>query len=158
MRVWVHLSWLLLLPLAALAQPPMPPRLLPPPHLLLHQKSVQDDLKLTQQQFLKIRELMFRDMQQLKQLQASLPAEEFKQKMHEMFKEKDKKVVALLQPSQQKRFKQIVLQLKMPRVFTEDAVATQLKLDEDQQQQMRSSWTPPLWSRRNYSRAGPSPR
>ena len=130
---------LVLFQAAAPAQPPKPPPGPPPGshvHFLLHQKPVQDDLKLTQQQFSKIQEQIFRDMQQVKQLKASLPPEQFKEKMHELFKEKDKNVLALLQASQQKRLKQIMLQVQVPRVFTDRTVAKELKLDDEQQQQM----------------------
>lgn len=139
LRAFLSLG-LVLLPTVVLAQPPGPPKGPPPGppplHILLTQKSVQDDLKLTQQQIAKIYEQMQRDMQQMKQFKP--PPEQFKEKMPEQFKEKDKKLVALLQPQQQKRLKQITLQLQIPRVFTDPAVAEELKLDDDQQQQMRT--------------------
>ncbi len=133
---------ILLSPAAVSAQPPgppPPPPLLPPAHLMLHQKSVQDELRLTQQQAVQIHQVMLQEMQRMKQLMAGKrPGEGPPPMMHEHFKEIDKKILAVLSKAQQKRLREVTLQVVTPRVFTDADVAAELKLDEEQQQQMRA--------------------
>jgi Spy/CpxP family protein refolding chaperone len=103
---------------------------------LLGQKSVQEELKLTDDQVKKVTDLtqkqreLFRGVQDLSQ-------EERAKKMQELQKENQKAVADILKPEQAKRLKQITLQLRGGRALTDPEVAKELGLTAEQKQKVK---------------------
>ncbi len=106
------------------------------PLMLLGQKSVQDELKLTDDQVKKVQELAekqrdaFRDFQNLDQ-------DERRKKLQEMAQSNQKAIGAILKEGQLKRLKQITWQQQGPGAFRDPEVASALKITDEQKQKMR---------------------
>src|SRR5262245_14857350 len=81
------------------AQPPggMPPSPMgpPPPTMLLSQKAVQDELKLTRDQLRKIGEVRTKEMQTLRP-QPGMTPDKFEEKMEQAVKESEKALANIL--------------------------------------------------------------
>jgi hypothetical protein len=103
--------------------------------MLLKQKSVQDELKLTEAQVGKVKEAADQEMRAFNDLY-SLPLEEHAKRLKELSKEGDLKAVQILNPGQEKRLRQISLQVQGPRVFADPKLSQELSLTEDQKQQV----------------------
>lgn len=103
----------------------------------LTQKSVQDELKLTDDQVKKFTELQekqrggFRDLQGLSQ-------EEVRAKMQERAKETDRAISEGLKPEQLKRLNQIYYQQRGADTFTDPEVQKALGFTDDQKQKVEA--------------------
>jgi hypothetical protein len=103
--------------------------------MLLKQKSVQDELKLTSAQVKEVEAAAEKEMRAFNDL-FSLPPEEHAKRLKELTKENDQKAVRTLSPGQEKRLRQIRLQVQGPRVFTDPQLAQELNLTEEQRQRV----------------------
>ena len=105
--------------------------------MLLGQKSVQDELKLSEDQVKKVNEgtlKMFGEFAGLRQLSQ----EEQQKKMKELREESDKAVADILKPEQAKRFKQIHLQQLGVMAFSDDPIVKDLKLTDEQKDKIKT--------------------
>ncbi len=100
---------------------------------LLAQKSVQDELKLTEDQIKQVTEQSEKQRESRGSLQ-DLSQEERRAKLTEQTQASDKMVAALLQPAQLKRLKQISLQQRGGRAFSDPEVAQSLALTDKQKE------------------------
>jgi Spy/CpxP family protein refolding chaperone len=106
------------------------------PLMLLAQKPVQDELKLTDEQGKQIREQMRKQRETFGGLQDLAP-EERRQKMEEIARANEKFLAEVLEPGQRKRLRQINLQLQGPRAAVNPQVAAGLNLGDEQKKQLR---------------------
>jgi len=106
------------------------------PLMLLMQKSVQDELKLTDDQIKQAEELAAKQREARQTLQ-DLSQEERGKKIQEMNKANEKAVSQFIKPNQAKRLKQISLQLAGAQAFINPEVATELKLTDEQKQKIK---------------------
>jgi Spy/CpxP family protein refolding chaperone len=104
---------------------------------LLTQKSVQQELKLSDEQIKKLTELADKQRQTLAEL-GNLAREERQQKMREQTQAADKAVAEILQPEQQKLLKQIVLQQRGAQALSEPEVADALGLSAEQKEKLKT--------------------
>jgi hypothetical protein len=103
--------------------------------MLLGQKSVQQDLKLSDDQVKQLKEAgekMFKEFAGLR----DLSREEAGKKMQELRKEGEKQVAKILDKKQAKRFKQIGWQLQGSRAYSNPEVAKALSLTDDQKKEI----------------------
>jgi Spy/CpxP family protein refolding chaperone len=98
---------------------------------LLQQKSVQDELKLSEEQVKKIKELSDKQRESFRGLR-DLSQEERRTKMEEARKANEKAVAEILKPEQLKRVKQISLQQQGARALANPEVAKTLNLTSEQ--------------------------
>ena len=113
-----------------LAQPPGGFRG-PGPLMLLGQKSVQEELKLTEDQIQKVQAAAEKQRESFQGFR-DLSDEERGKKFQEMAKENEKFVADTLKPDQAKRLNQISLQQQGGRAFADDKLAKDLSLTDDQ--------------------------
>jgi Spy/CpxP family protein refolding chaperone len=99
---------------------------------LLTQKPVQEELKLTDDQVKKTRELTRRMRDQL--VRAVEDGE--RAKVFEIIRKTEPDLYALLTPEQGKRLKEICLQERETRAFEDPAVARELKITDGQKKQL----------------------
>src|SRR5262249_13793683 len=99
-------------------------------------KSVQEELKLTDDQLAKVKELADKQLKAREELQKGDRAEFFK-KMMELSQAQDKEYLALLKPEQGKRLKQITLQVQGARALQSTDVAKELGITTEQQEKFR---------------------
>jgi hypothetical protein len=104
--------------------------------MLLGQKSVQEELKLTADQVGKVTALQ-QKQQGARQGLADLSQEERTKKMQELAKENDKAVADLLKPEQSKRLKQILLQQQGAIAFNNPEVAQALNFTAEQKAKLK---------------------
>jgi hypothetical protein len=111
-----------------------------PSWMLVSQKSVQEELKLTGEQVKKAEELSEQLREKQRDLRESLqdlePAEARK-KMQEINQANDKAVAAILKPEQVKRVHQISRQLAGAQAFNNPEIASELKLTDNQKQEIQ---------------------
>src|SRR5262249_33372774 len=112
---------------------PRPPRFDLTLLMLLKQKSVQDELKLTPAQVTVAEEGAESEMRAFNKL-FSLEPEERAKRRKELTKENDQMAVRILTPEQAKRLRQISLQVQGPRAFADPQIARALNLAEEQTQ------------------------
>ena len=98
-------------------------------------KAVQDDLKLTEEQTKKIKEL---DDKMRRIFQDTTNRREALEKAKEQLMASEKAVAEILKPEQLKRVKQIHLQLQWWRALSNPEVATALKLTDEQKDKLKS--------------------
>jgi len=103
----------------------------PSPLMLLGQKSVQEELKLSPDQVQKVQAAVEKQMESFQGFR-DLSDEERGKKMQEMAKENEKFVADNLKPDQTKRLHQIALQQQGGRALSDDKVAKELNLTDDQ--------------------------
>jgi Spy/CpxP family protein refolding chaperone len=103
---------------------------------LLTQKSVQEELKLSDEQKKKVEELASKQRENFKGFK-DLSEEERKQKFQERSKASKEEVAKILNQEQQKRFKQISLQLAGSRAFSDPEVVDALKLTDEQKEKIK---------------------
>jgi hypothetical protein len=103
--------------------------------MLLKQKSVQDELKLTEAQVVVAEEAAKKEMEAFNEL-LSVATEEYAKRWKELSKESDRLAAKILNPGQAKRLRQISLQVQGPRVFIDPQLSQDLRLTEDQKQQI----------------------
>ena len=104
---------------------------------LLTQKSVQDELKLSEEQVKKVTELQEKQREGLKGFK-DLSDEEKKAKFEARTKENKKAVEEILKPEQVKRLKQITLQQSGSRAFADPEVAEALKLTDEPKEKIKT--------------------
>jgi hypothetical protein len=112
---------------------------------LLMNKSVQQELKLTDDQIKKIdetvkevREKHQDEFQALRDASQEERREKGAALMRKVGEETHKALAGVLKPDQEKRFKQIELQVRGAQAFTDPDVQKQLKLTEDQQDKIKT--------------------
>jgi len=108
--------------------------------MLLGQKSVQEDLKLSEDQVKKLQEFQTSQREKFRGLR-DLSEDERRQKFQELSKEGQKVVDETLQPEQKKRLKQIGLQLQLrmgAQAFSSPEVASALKITDDQKDKLKT--------------------
>jgi len=103
----------------------------PSPLMLLGQKSVQEELKLSPDQVQKVQAAVEKQMESFQGFR-DLSDEERGKKMQEMAKENEKFVADNLKPDQAKRLQQIALQQQGGRALSDEKVAKELNLTDDQ--------------------------
>jgi hypothetical protein len=104
---------------------------------LLTQKSVQDELKLTEDQVKKVTELATTQRGSAQGRQ-NLSQEERQKMMQERAKTNEKALAEVLKEDQLKRAKQIVLQQQRAQAFANPEVATALKLTDEQKEKIKT--------------------
>jgi Spy/CpxP family protein refolding chaperone len=107
----------------------------PPPLFLLQQKDVQKDLKLTSDQLGKVKEAYDKqkqDAQALRELQGDARQE----RVRELMRADQKTMHEILQPDQQKRLRQIMLQEQGAPAFAHPRVTRELNISDDQEQKI----------------------
>jgi hypothetical protein len=103
---------------------------------LLAQQSVQDELKLSDDQKKQVAEHVEKQLAAAGDLQG-LDREERQKKMQERTKANDAAIGGILTGDQLARFKQISLQQRGPRAFSDPEVATALGLTSDQKDKIK---------------------
>jgi Spy/CpxP family protein refolding chaperone len=103
---------------------------------LLSQKSVQDELKLTEEQVKKVTALEEKQRESFKGFK-DLSKEERKTKAEERAKETKKAVDEILKPEQVKRLKQISIQQSGSRAYSDPEVEEALKLSAEQKEKIK---------------------
>jgi Spy/CpxP family protein refolding chaperone len=107
---------------------------------LLRRPEVQTELKITDEQKPKIEtmlEQLREERQGLFQDLRDASAEERQKIMDKMYADESKRVNAILNPDQQKRFRQISLQQEGPTAAARADVADELKLTDEQKKKVR---------------------
>jgi Spy/CpxP family protein refolding chaperone len=107
---------------------------------LLNQKSVQDELKLSDEQITKAKELSDKQRESFRgqRGQRGQRDEEARKKLEEARQATEKAVAEILKPEQLKRVKQISLQQQGARALNNPDVATALKLSDVQKEKLKS--------------------
>ncbi len=105
---------------------------------LLNQKSVQDELKLSDEQIKKAKELSDKQRESFRGQRGQRPDEETRKKMAEARQASEKAVAEILKPDQLKRVKQISLQQQGARALSNPEVADALKLSDEQKGKIKS--------------------
>jgi Spy/CpxP family protein refolding chaperone len=109
--------------------------------MYLGQKSVQEELKMTEDQVNKLKELTAKQRESFQQLR-DLNQEERRTKMQEIAKANDKAIGEILKSEQVKRAKEITLQLTLRTqagfvLMNNEAVGGALKINEEQKDKIR---------------------
>ena len=110
------------------------------PLFLLGQKSVQEELKLSDEQVKQIKELADKQRESFQGLR-DLSQEERRTKMQEAAKTNDKAIGKILKPEQYKRVRQIALQQQGARALGNEEVAKALKINEEQKDKINEIQT-----------------
>lgn len=103
---------------------------------LLGQKSVQEELKLTDEQVKKVQEVAEKQREAFQGLR-DLSPEEQRTKRQELAKANDKAVAEILKPQQLKRVKQIALQQQGVRAVNNEEIAKALNITDEQKEKIR---------------------
>jgi Spy/CpxP family protein refolding chaperone len=106
--------------------------------MLLSNKSVQKELKVSDEQAEKLNTLATETMAKNRERLQGLQGEERQSKMREARAELDKSLDGLLKPEQVKRFKQIEIQVGGFMAFNQPRVQEALKLTDDQKEKVRA--------------------
>jgi Spy/CpxP family protein refolding chaperone len=106
------------------------------PAFLLTQESVQKELKLSDDQLKKVKDLGEK-MREARGKLRDLDREEARKKMQELTKENEKALADILSKDQGKRLKEISLQLQGGRAFANAAVAKELNITDEQKKQIQ---------------------
>jgi Spy/CpxP family protein refolding chaperone len=104
---------------------------------LVSNKSVQEELKFTDEQKEKVKAVTDKQRGSFTKLK-DLSKEERAEKMKEMFAANQKEMAAILKPEQAKRLKQIELQQSTLRSLATDDVAKELKLSDEQKEKVKT--------------------
>jgi serine/threonine protein kinase len=107
-----------------------------PQYIPLHWLEVQDELGLSEDQRLEIREIQDGWYKGFHEFSRLSPAEREQRKLR-LAQDQEFRVARLLKPSQLQRFKQIALQFLGPDAFSDPAVASTLLLDAGQKKEIR---------------------
>jgi hypothetical protein len=107
------------------------------PMFLLGQKSVQEELKLSEDQVGKITQLADKQQKARGELQ-DLSREERQKKMQEQNQAAEKEVAEILKPEQLKRLKQITLQQRGVQAVAQPEVAEALGLSSEQKEKLKT--------------------
>jgi hypothetical protein len=106
------------------------------PLMLLGQKSVQEELKLTDVQIKKVQALTEKQREAFRDFQ-NLDQDERRKRMQEIAQSNQKAMGEILEEGQLKRLKQITWQQQGPGAFRDAEVASALKFTDDQKQKVR---------------------
>src|SRR5439155_12803853 len=113
--------------------------------MLLGNKSVQEELKMSKEQADKAQEALQKTREKQKEAFSKLQdlsQEERREKMQELQKvigaETDKLAASILKPEQLKRFKQIELQQRGYQAFTDPELQKTLKLTDEQKEKIKA--------------------
>lgn len=104
--------------------------------MLLHQESVQKELKLTDEEARKVHEFVARQWKRAQEV-ARHGAAQRKHSFREMTEQNEKFIGEVLEPEQRKRLNQIALQVAGLLWVTREPVASELKLTAEQKQEAR---------------------
>ncbi len=107
----------------------------PPPLFLLQQKDVQKDLKLTSDQISKVKEAFDKQKQESQALR-ELQGDARQERVRELMRTDQKTMHEILQPDQQKRLRQIMLQEQGAPAFAHPRVARELNISDEQEQKI----------------------
>ena len=105
--------------------------------MLLGNKSVQDELKITDDQKKKIEEFAAKQQEARRGMQ-DLSQEERREKNQELTKQAEAFAKEVLTADQQKRIKQIVIQTAGLRAFAMEDVVKELKLTDEQKEKLKA--------------------
>ncbi len=105
--------------------------------MLLGQKSVQEDLKLSEDQVKQLKEFREKMQKEFAGLR-ELSREEAAKKMQELRKEGEAAIAKIIDKKQAKRLKQISLQLGGPDTFNNPEVAKALDFTDDQKKEIKT--------------------
>jgi Spy/CpxP family protein refolding chaperone len=108
---------------------------------LLGQKSVQEELKLSEDQITKVKEIQEKGQEARRGLRDIADENERRQKAQELAKADEKAIGEVLKPEQVKRLKQIELQFSMrrgPQAFANEEVAAALNLTAEQKEKLKT--------------------
>lgn len=103
---------------------------------LLNQKSVQEELKLSDDQVTKVKELLDKQRDSFRGLR-DLSREERQKKIQEQGEATRKAVAKLLKPEQLKRVRQVALQLQGARALNNPQVAKALEISDEQKEKIQ---------------------
>jgi Spy/CpxP family protein refolding chaperone len=127
---------------SALAQPPRGGRggagMMGGPMMLLNQPSVQQELKITDEQKLQIQEAAAKLRASAGSLQGLDPSE-LQQKRQEMARESERTASKILHRDQMKRLKEIALQVQGARAFSNPDLAKALDLTDEQKEKIKAT-------------------
>jgi hypothetical protein len=104
---------------------------------LMTQKSVQDELKLSDDQVKKVTELA-QSRRGAGRGARNLGQEEQQKRLAEAAQANEKAIGEILNPDQLKRAKQIALQVRGPQAFSDPELMTALKLTDDQKEKVKT--------------------
>jgi Spy/CpxP family protein refolding chaperone len=107
----------------------------PPPLFLLQQKDVQKELKLTSDQITKVNEAFDKQKQEAQALR-ELQGDARQERVRELMRADQKMMHEILQPEQQKRLLQVMLQEQGAPAFAHPRVARDLNISDDQEQKI----------------------
>jgi Spy/CpxP family protein refolding chaperone len=107
----------------------------PPPLFLLQQKDVQKELKLTSEQIAKVKQGFDKQKQEAQALR-ELQGDARQERVRELMRADRKTMHEILQPDQQKRLSQIMLQEQGAPAFAHPRVARELNISDDQEQKI----------------------
>jgi hypothetical protein len=108
-----------------------------PLNLLVNQKSVQEEIKATEDQVKQATEFQRESRGNFRDLM-NLSAEERAKKMQEAQEKTQKKLAEILKPEQLKRLEQIVLQQRGGDALNDPKVQAELKLTDDQKEMVKA--------------------
>ncbi len=120
---------------------------------LLGQKSVQDELKLSEDQVKQVTALSEKQRTSLGELR-DLGQQERRAKVQEQARAADKEIAGILKPEQLTRFKEIALQQRGPSAFNDPEVVQALNLTADQKEKIREIQQSAQAERREAFQAG----
>jgi Spy/CpxP family protein refolding chaperone len=109
----------------------------PPPLMFLSQKSVQQELKLTDEQIKKVGEALTQQREELRKLR-ELPREERQKKYAALFGASVKLTKEIVTPEQGKRLRQIIWQQEGALAFANPHVAEALQLSGEQKEKIQA--------------------
>jgi len=104
---------------------------------LLTQKSVQEELKMSEEQTKKVTEMQEKQRENFKGGK-DLSKEERMKKFEETAKANEKAIGEILKPEQTKRLKQITLQQAGSRAFSDPDVVSALKITDEQKEKLKT--------------------
>lgn len=115
--------------------PPMGP---PSPMMLIGQKVVQDELKLSADQRKKVGDLRTRAMRAMQRLRGQ-PPDKIGEKMQEITRESEKELAGIFNADQARRFKEIALQQQGIQALAQPDVAKEVGLSDEQQKKVKDA-------------------
>lgn len=105
--------------------------------MLLRQKSVREELKLTPEETRKIHEFANRQWKKAQHIHNNLSVNEHRAEYEKMTKENERFLDEILEPEQRKRLDQITMQVAGLMWVTNPKVAEELKLTDEQKQKAK---------------------
>lgn len=125
--------------------------------MLLGQKSVREDLKLTPEQAEKAEAAVKKQGEEMREIFSGGFSDEARQKMQELNKQGEKTVKEILKPEQAKRLEEISLQQAGGRAMMRPDVAKKLGITEDQQGKIKEELSALREKMQEIFQDGPGP-